>query len=276
MKAVENVQYWRAPDLDGLETCQVRKSRHAFPRHSHEGIYAIGLMKEGRSYCLGPEKGNSLVAPGEIALINPGQIHSGVPPRDIHITYHMLYVKTGWMKQAANEMNERNDALPEFKAMVIRNPKLSALIGRACDLIARDGGRLKRETAAMEALTRLLSEYGGVRRTRFRQSNEKRSIRQAKEFLSENLDQKISLENAARAVGLSRYHFLRVFKKETGLPPHVFRTQRRIDLARTLLRQGSPIAQVALEVGFSDQSHFTHKFKQFTGATPRQYVSTTS
>ena len=83
----------------------------------------------------------------------------------------------------------------------------------------------------------------------------------------------MSLDEAAKAVGLSRYHFLRVFKKATGIPPHAFRTQRRIDLSQVLLLQGMALSQVALETGFSDQNHFTKRFKQFTGATPRQYLS---
>ena len=86
----------------------------------------------------------------------------------------------------------------------------------------------------------------------------------------------MSLDDLAGSVGLSRYHFLRVFKQATGMPPHAFRTQRRIDLSRKLLRQGMAFSQVALESGFSDQSHFTKRFKQFTGATPRQYVSAVS
>jgi AraC-like DNA-binding protein len=64
-----------------------------------------------------------------------------------------------------------------------------------------------------------------------------------------------------------------VFKRETGLPPHLFRTLRRIDRGKQLLRDGLPLAQAALAVGFSDQSHFTNTFRKYTGATPGQYLS---
>ena len=101
----------------------------------------------------------------------------------------------------------------------------------------------------------------------------RRSIRQAMEFLSEHLDQKMSLDAVARAAGLSRYHFLRVFKRETGLPPHLFRTLRRLDRAKQLLCNGTALAEAALMVGFSDQSHFTNTFRKYTGATPGQYIS---
>ena len=100
-----------------------------------------------------------------------------------------------------------------------------------------------------------------------------RPIRQAMEYLAENLDQKMSLEAVARSAGLSRYHFLRIFKRETGLSPHLFRTLRRVDQAKKLLCNDTPLAETALMVGFSDQSHFTNTFRKYTGATPGQYIS---
>lgn len=92
MKSTENVRYWRDPDLEGIEICLVRGSRHVFPNHGHDGIYAVAMVDVGGCYCLGPRKSDSLVAPGKIALINPGQVHSGVPFKGMRVTYWMLYL----------------------------------------------------------------------------------------------------------------------------------------------------------------------------------------
>jgi AraC-like DNA-binding protein len=73
-------------------------------------------------------------------------------------------------------------------------------------------------------------------------------------------------------VGLSRYHLLRVFKQSTGLPPHAWRAQRRVHMARRLLSSGMSITDAALESGFADQSHLSHWFKRMVGTTPRQYL----
>lgn len=54
---------------------------------------------------------------------------------------------------------------------------------------------------------------------------------------------------------------------------HAFRTQRRIERAKSLLKKGLPFVQTALGVGFSDQSHFSNTFRRLTGATPKQYLS---
>jgi len=66
---------------------------------------------------------------------------------------------------------------------------------------------------------------------------------------------------------------LRQFKRQTGVPPHVFRTQRRVEHARVLILQGRPLAEVAQATGFTDQSHFTNTFKLYTGVTPGRYAA---
>jgi hypothetical protein len=54
MKAIENVSYWRRPDLPGIEACQVRQNCHRFPRYGHDDIYAIGLMETGGAIFFSP------------------------------------------------------------------------------------------------------------------------------------------------------------------------------------------------------------------------------
>lgn len=273
MKKIENVQCQRDPELPGLEIFHVSKSRHVFPNHSHDGIYAVGLMEKGGSYCLGQNREDTFVAPGQIALINPAQVHSGVPAPDVHITYHMIYMDMKWMQRTAVDICEKDPVIPEFNHMVIKDPVLWKLFLQVGRLTGSNRDRLEKESAVFKAFARLISHYGGIRKPADSLCDHHRVIRGAREFLSENLAEKITLEETAAAVGLSRYHFLRVFKKAAGIPPHVFRTQKRLDAAKKYLKQDMPFADVALETGFTDQSHFTNKFRQFFGVTPRQYLS---
>jgi AraC-like DNA-binding protein len=77
----------------------------------------------------------------------------------------------------------------------------------------------------------------------------------------------------AAIVHLSPYHFARQFKAATGLPPHQYLTTRRVERAQQLLRADGELglAEVALRVGFSDQSQFSLHFKRIVGVTPRQF-----
>jgi AraC-like DNA-binding protein len=93
----------------------------------------------------------------------------------------------------------------------------------------------------------------------------------ALDYLADNLAENISLSELSSLTGFSAYHFLRIFRDTVGLPPHAYQTQLRINRAKKLLAGGKDIVQVAYDTGFTDQSHFSHKFKQMVGATPRQY-----
>lgn len=94
-------------------------------------------------------------------------------------------------------------------------------------------------------------------------------LRRVVEYLEAHLADDPGLAELARISGLSMKHFARAFKQSSGLAPHQWLMRRRIERARHLLAD-SPLdlAQVALECGFVDQSHFTATFKRATGATP--------
>jgi len=97
-------------------------------------------------------------------------------------------------------------------------------------------------------------------------------LRRAVEFVDANLDRVIHLKDMARVADVSLFHFHRQFKKTIGLTPHQFIVQRRIEQAKVLLAQSElPIIDVAVRVGFVDQSHFTTTFRKMTSMTPRIY-----
>ncbi len=273
MKPIQNVTYWRDKEIAGVEICRVDGSRHRFPDHAHDGIYAIGLMERGGSYCLGPQKTDSLVAPSEVALINPGQVHSGVPASGGRVTYQMIYFDLDLVSTIAMDIFNGPPATPEFLCLVKGDKHLWNRLQRLCRLLQQPGGRLKKESAMLSAMAVLLPLCTNVTPTATNPRRVGRGIHHAMELLAEELDRKMSLEEVAQAAGLSRYHFLRVFKREAGLPPHLFRTMRRIDHAKQLLRAGRCLSEVALMVGFSDQSHFSNTFRKYNGATPGQYIS---
>lgn len=92
------------------------------------------------------------------------------------------------------------------------------------------------------------------------------------DFIDSQLSEPLSLNDLADKVGVSRAHFARRFRILTGTSPHRYLTMRRIEKAKQLLRNESDsLAQIALEVGFSNQSHFTQVFHVVTGMTPSQY-----
>jgi AraC-like DNA-binding protein len=81
-----------------------------------------------------------------------------------------------------------------------------------------------------------------------------------------------SLPELARAAGLSRYHFLRTFKRVTGVTPHQWLLRARLrDAAQRLVTGRAPITEIALDVGFDDLSNFIRSFRAEFGVSPRRY-----
>jgi len=93
--------------------------------------------------------------------------------------------------------------------------------------------------------------------------------RRAKELMSSQMDKGLSIARIASECSLSRSHFSRAFKKNTGLSPRDWYLQMRLDKAKSLLTDaGLTISQISLDCGFADQSHFTRVFTRVVGVTP--------
>ena len=99
-----------------------------------------------------------------------------------------------------------------------------------------------------------------------------RRLRRVTEYIQQNLDKSLSLEELAAVVCMSPYHFAHLFKYSTGVPPHRFVVRQRIAQARAwLARPELSIAQISRLVGFRTPSHFTTVFRRLSGVTPRRY-----
>jgi transcriptional regulator GlxA family with amidase domain len=93
--------------------------------------------------------------------------------------------------------------------------------------------------------------------------------RRAKELMSSGMDKGLSIAHIASACSLSRSHFSRAFKKNTGLSPRDWFLNLRLDRAKRLLEESElTISQISLDCGFADQSHFTRVFTRMAGLTP--------
>ncbi|MCI0638259.1 MAG: AraC family transcriptional regulator, partial [Gemmataceae bacterium] len=91
----------------------------------------------------------------------------------------------------------------------------------------------------------------------------------AKTYLASRLDQRITLDDVARAVHASPFHLCRIFQKHTGVPIHRYLAQLRLRAALERLQDGADdLTALALDLGFSSHSHFTDAFRREFGRPP--------
>ena len=123
------------------------------------------------------------------------------------------------------------------------------------------------------ALAEHLSTHYPVRaRRRDRHGLTPSRLWRALALVEERFAQSLPVEEIAAAVHLSPFHFARMFRRSTGMSPHAFITRRRLDKAKMMLATtGRPIAEIAREVGYRTQAHFTRVFHSLEGETPRRY-----
>jgi AraC family transcriptional regulator len=91
-------------------------------------------------------------------------------------------------------------------------------------------------------------------------------------FIRDHISEVLHVDRMAAEVHLSQYHFARMFKQATGLPPHLYIVMQRVSHAKALLQETElPLLEVAEQSGFRTQGHFTGVFRRYTGLTPRTF-----
>jgi AraC family transcriptional regulator len=137
------------------------------------------------------------------------------------------------------------------------------------------GGRLYIEGLGSYLAVHLLRRYGTVRRGAPRLSKGGLSpmqLRRVVAYIDAHLGDELGLLALSSVAGLSPHHFGEAFKASTGMPPHRYVTERRVEQARELLRdEEHALGEIAYAVGFSSQAHFTTQFRRLTGVTPGRF-----
>jgi AraC-like DNA-binding protein len=169
-------------------------------------------------------------------------------------------------------MTGRAAGLPHFPTGVIHDPALAGEIqGLHMALQSPSCDKLERDVRLLCILARLIRRHAENRPAPPRLWPEPGAVGRVMEYIQAHHDQALSLQALARVAGLSRFHLVRLFHRQVGLPPHAYLSQVRVFRAKQLLAGGMPIAEAALSVGFCDQSHLNRAFKRTLGITPGAY-----
>jgi transcriptional regulator GlxA family with amidase domain len=97
-------------------------------------------------------------------------------------------------------------------------------------------------------------------------------VRRARAFLHDAVADKITLDELAEHAALDKFHLVRAFRSEVGLPPYEYLTHLRVSRARELLRRGVLVAEAAQAVGFCDESQLHRHFRRIVGVAPGAYA----
>jgi AraC-like DNA-binding protein len=262
-------RFWRDTSLPFIEARAIDEGRKVcYALHSHDTL-SIGVIRRGRTDYVN-KASRQWVGPGTVVMMNPGDVHGCNPVADEPWSYRMLYVDRAWLGALQHDwgISPNHDFRP-FAATMSTAPALYAGFNRFYEVLT-DGAadQLLRQCAAVTFFGQVQSSVDPATVVA-REAN--RKLERAADYISVNCTAALKLEDICIASDLSPSYLIRAFRQRYGMTPHTYLLNRRIQLARGMLKGGGSIVDVALETGFSDQAHFQRIFKQFLAATPGQY-----
>jgi AraC family transcriptional regulator len=190
--------------------------------------------------------------------------------RHLHLFLHAAFVEA-----VATEAGVYPDRVELVTSLGVRDPRFEQ-VGLAFLSELRSGGlggRLYAESLATLLALQLLRHHSsaGLPAPRHAGRLSPALLARATEYVEEHLGEDLPLAALAGAVGLSPYHFARLFRETTGLSPHQYLIRRRVERAKLLLATTErSLAAIAHDVGFASSSHLATHFRRLVGVTPRQ------
>jgi len=252
------IRFWR-PDSAAV-TSMLRVEREDRARITYSEHFVVVVVYDGAFDGWYRGAVRTHVA-GAIKLKEPGEVH-----RDLRVhrpfTIQGACLSSEQVAAAAAAL----DRPLAFKASGFgpgeRATTLAFAMHAALD--RADASELERATRVAELLDELLGEP--------RTSRAPRAVRRARAFLHDALADKVTLDQLAAHAGLDKFHLVRAFRGEIGVPPYEYLTHARIARARALLQRGTRVAEAAQAVGFYDESQLHRHFRRILGITPGRFA----
>ncbi|HYN95142.1 MAG TPA: AraC family transcriptional regulator [Pilimelia sp.] len=202
------------------------------------------------------------VPKGQVALVPPGETHGvrDVEDRSTPGTYRVLYVEPQLFGGS------------QFRGFPHTGGALAQRFHRLHAVLEHPAPpQLQRDDLLVLMLADLTRRYacGPVAPRALPPARRQAFI--ARDLLRDHLSDNVALTDLARAVNLSPFHLLRVFRTEFGLTPHAYQIQARVEHAKRLLARGISVTRAAHDSGFFDSSHLTRHFRRLVGVAPGHY-----
>lgn len=254
----------------GIETLHAHFKGHAYDPHWHDS-YLVGITEQGvqQFHC---RRDRHVSTPGNVFLLEPGEIHDGDAPSVEGFTYRTLYIEPAWL---STELAAWFEQTPDRFSLGIANTMaadaaLGISVANAFQALHEDEIRIVRETA----LGHLVSQLSSHLQWRRKSAHDPRLplvACKAREYLHAHATEDIGLAELAAVTGVDRFRLSRAFRQAYGIAPYAYLIQLRLVQARRLLANGETPAQVASACGFADQSHLGRWFLRVYRLTPADY-----
>jgi AraC-like DNA-binding protein len=249
----------------GLERIEAAFSGHAYDPHRHD-TYAIGYTLQGvQRFDYRGAAINSQA--GQVMVLHPDETRDGRAASAPGFRYRMVYVEPRLIRQA---LDQQTRSLPFVDTAVMTEARLLKTLRLVLDDLATPVDDLQLDQFIAE-LADQLCQHDRSLPARRRQWIDAPAIDRARDFLDAAAETAVTSTALEAITGLDRFTLARQFRHLYGTSPYRYLVMRRLERAKTLIRQGTGLVDVAAAAGFADQSHLTRQFKQAFGLAPGQW-----
>jgi AraC family transcriptional regulator len=270
------VQSSRGKDWHGVDIAEIVHplddfALPAIPRHVL--VINLGSPIEAQERRAGRQ---GHLGTGSLTILPAGMPGTWHLERQGEVRHLHLYLPPTLVRSVAAEADINPDTVELIDAIGVHDPQAEAIARSFLAELRSEGlgGRVYTESLANLLIIHLLRHHSSLKQ--LPQSRHSglagTTLKRIVAYIDEHLAEDLALANLAAAANLSPYHFARLFKGSTGLAPHQYIIQRRVERAKLLLSTTDwPLSSIAHRVGFANESHLARHFKRLTGLTPRHY-----
>jgi AraC family transcriptional regulator len=236
-------------------------------------LIAVHFRPATLEWSLGGHPQTRRMMPGSLDIIPQGTILGGYSQEETE--FLMLSLDPSFVELVASESGAANH-VELIRRLGIHDAQIEhiCLAFKAELETGCPSGRLYGDALAVALAARLLGEYAEhVPNTNSPSAGlPAYKLRRVIEYINDNLTKDLTLAEIAQVAGMNPHYFSRAFRQSTGIPPHRYVMNSRIEKAKRLLTDDElSLVEVGLSVGFQNQSHFTTLFHKLTGVTPKAY-----
>ena len=261
-----NIRFIHIENIEDFELVCGQEVSNTFPIHLHKK-YCVGVIDKGTALYTCKDKEISL-GPGSIYFINPNVPHQ-IKPLDKEGFSHLVMCFGDRFVSNYLSGEETKEKSLSFNTTHVRNLNMCETVKEFVHKVSMTK-QYDQEYCLLQIFSELY-QYFNFSSKVYDVQNKEAILRVAGQ-LEQRTGEQLSLQDMANLAGLSKFHFLRLFKEKVGISPYDYQLQLKVKLAKEMLAHGNSAAIVAVELGFFDQSHFSRFFKRNTGVSPGNFV----
>ena len=250
------------------------------PLPKHHAIIHLNRRPLGFTQRLDGRLREERVHRGEVAIIPAGPSWKWGFRGETDSDLLPLCLEDAFLREVARSVQVDPEGMEIVPLLGERDPRIEQiglLLKEEIEAEGLLGGRLYAESLATALAISLIRDHSSLGRKAARKAARerggglpRRALKEVIDYIGDNLEKDLALAEMARVTHMSPYHFSRLFKESTGLTPHRYVIERRVQRAEVLLGSSAlPIAEIALLCGFANQSHLNRHFKRLLGVSPK-------